>query len=224
MTGMLASVNSLEEALIVQQAQVEIIDLKQPERGALGALDLEVVREIVLKIKQEMPISATVGDLEMQPELVFNAVQAMAVTGVDYVKIGIFPNGDIFATLEKLKDLTAQGSALIAVLFADNPIDLNLVAAIKAAGFTGVMLDTMQKKSGSLTQLLSMVDIKNFVSLAQQAQLLCGLAGSLRENDIQTLLPLGADYLGFRGALCQQHNRAGQLDFAAIQRIKQAMS
>lgn len=224
MTGMLASVNSLEEALIVQQAQVEIIDLKQPERGALGALDLEVVREIVLKIKQEMPISATVGDLEMQPELVFNAVQAMAATGVDYVKIGIFPNGDIFATLEKLKGLTGQGSALIAVLFADNPLDLNLIAAIKAAGFKGVMLDTMQKKSGSLTQLLSIEEIKNFVSLAQQAQLLCGLAGSLRENDIQTLLPLGADYLGFRGALCQQYNRAGQLDFAAIQRIKQAMS
>ncbi|MGZ8193906.1 MAG: (5-formylfuran-3-yl)methyl phosphate synthase, partial [Methylobacter sp.] len=38
MTGMLASVNSVAEALLVLGANVDIIDLKQPAFGALGAL------------------------------------------------------------------------------------------------------------------------------------------------------------------------------------------
>lgn len=224
MTGMLASVNSLEEALLVQQTHVDIIDLKQPQQGALGALDLQTVTEIVLAIHKQTPVSATVGDLPMQPELVFNAVKNMAATGVDYVKIGFFPNGDSLATLEKLATLTGQGRALIAVLFADTRPDLAIIGALKNAGFKGVMLDTMNKKAGSLTQLMSLAEIQNFVALAHQAELLCGLAGSLREDDIRALLPLGADYLGFRGALCEQHDRVGRLDSTAIKRIKQAMS
>lgn len=223
MTGMLASVNSLEEALLVQQVKVDIIDLKQPQQGALGALDVQTVREIVLAINHQTPVSATIGDLPMQPELVFNAVQNMAATGVDYVKIGFFPNGNSLATIEKLAILTGQGRALIAVLFADTQTDLAIVAALKSAGFKGVMLDTMDKKAGSLTQLMTLAELKNFVELAHRFGLLCGLAGSLRLNDIADLLLLHPDYLGFRGALCQQHDRVGQLNTAAINRIQQAM-
>lgn len=224
MNGMLASVNSLEEALLVQQAGVDIIDLKQPAQGALGALDVQTVQEIVQAINKQTPVSATVGDLPMQPELVFNAVQNMAATGVDYVKIGFFPHGDSVATIEKLATLTGQGRALIAVLFADTQPDLAILRLLKTAGFKGVMLDTMDKKAGSLTQLMRLAELENFVILARDFNLLCGLAGSLRCDDISVLLPLKADYLGFRGALCQQHDRIGQLDDEAICQIKQAMN
>ena len=224
MSGMLASVNSLEEALLVLQANVDIIDLKQPEHGALGALDLQSVKEIVQVIKQKTLVSATVGDLPMLPELVFNAVQDMAATGVDYVKIGFFPEGDHRAVIEKLAMLTGQGRALIAVLFADARLDFNLLGALKNAGFKGVMLDTMDKKAGSLTQLMSLPEINHFVSLARDFDLLCGLAGSLRHNDIAPLLPLKPDYLGFRGALCQRHDRVARLDAAAVCHIKQAIN
>ncbi len=224
MSGMLASVNSLEEALLVRQAGVDIIDLKQPKYGALGALDLQTVQEIVRAVNRQIPVSATIGDLPMQPEPVFNAVQTMAATGVDYVKIGFFPEGDSVATLEKLAVLTERGRALIAVLFADAQPDLAILPLLKNAGFKGVMLDTMNKKAGSLTQLMASAELKSFVSLARRCDLLCGLAGSLRQNDIALLLPLNPDYLGFRGALCRQHERVGRLDVAAIDAIKQAMN
>ncbi|MDD1610853.1 MAG: (5-formylfuran-3-yl)methyl phosphate synthase, partial [Methylococcaceae bacterium] len=128
MIGMLASVNSVAEALLVLNAQVDIIDLKQPERGALGALDTNLVEQIVTKIAGRCPVSATVGDLPMQPELVFNAVKAMANTGVDYVKIGFFPEGDWLAVVEKLAELTPK-TALIAVLFADAQPDFAIISA-----------------------------------------------------------------------------------------------
>ncbi len=224
MTSMLASVTTIEEARMALEAAVDIIDLKQPARGALGALDIGQVKAIVSDIDGQCPISATIGDMPMQPELVFNAVKAMAATGVDYIKIGFFPGDDWQGTLLKLKDLTQQSHALIAVLFADHAIDFGMLDDLKNAGFTGVMLDTMNKSNGSLTQLMEKAELERFVSYAKTKQLLCGLAGSLRMEDIPGLLGYQPDYLGFRGALCLQHNRTSLLNKAAVVQVKQAIS
>ena len=223
MSKMLASVNSVEDALLVLNAEVDIIDLKQPASGALGALDTDLVRQIVTEIAGRCPVSATVGDLPMQPDLVFNAVKAMADTGVDYVKIGFFPNGEWLATVEKLVELTVQHN-LIAVLFADTQPDFAIIAALKRAGFKGVMLDTMNKQRGSLTQVMSSDKIREFVTLSKNQDLLCGLAGSLKQQDIASLLVLQADYLGFRGALCEQQQRTGQINLGAIIQIKHVIA
>jgi len=222
MTGMLASVNSVEEAALALSSSVDIIDLKQPALGALGALETGLVKEIVAGIDGCCPVSATVGDLPMQPEIVFNAVKAMAETGVDYIKIGFFPGGDWQGTVEKLAAFP-QSIALIAVLFADTQPDLGIIASLKKAGFKGVMLDTMDKKNGSLTQVMVKTDIAQFVRLAKTHQLICGLAGSLRLEDIPELALYQPDYLGFRGALCLQHNRTAQLSQQAIIQIRQAI-
>jgi len=223
MTGMLASVNSLDEAALVLNLQADIIDLKQPEQGALGALETGLVRQIVAAIDRRCPVSATVGDLPMQPEIIFEAVKAMAETGVDYIKIGFFPGGDWLGTVDKLSALTGQ-HALIAVLFADAQPDLSVIACLKDAGFKGAMLDTMDKQKGSLMEVMDETTIGQFVEQTKACQLLCGLAGSLRLADIPGLTPYKADYLGFRGALCQQHNRIAQLDIEAITKIRQAIA
>ncbi len=224
MSKMLASVANLQEAVLVQKIGVDIIDLKQPQHGALGALKVTQVQQIVNVLKHPPPISATIGDLPMHAESIYAAVQNMAATGVDYVKIGFFPQGNIFATLDKLALLAAQGCALVAVLFADAPVDINLIMPLKAAGFKGVMLDTMTKQHGSLLNIVPFTQLQQFVAQVQAQHLLCGLAGSLRHADIEKLLPLNADYLGFRGALCQQQQRTAQLDVAAVRQIKQAMA
>ncbi|MGZ5018592.1 MAG: (5-formylfuran-3-yl)methyl phosphate synthase, partial [Methylobacter sp.] len=188
MTGMLASVNSVAEALQALSANVDIIDLKQPALGALGALETDLVKSIVDEINGRCPVSATIGDLPMQPELVYQAVLAMAATGVDYVKTGFFPGGDWQKTIEKLATLT-QTTNLIAVLFADTQPDFSVIDILKAAGFKGVMLDTMNKNSGSLTQVMTKTDIARFAGRAKDQSMLCGLAGSLRLDDIAELMP-----------------------------------
>lgn len=224
MTGMLASVTSVDEAAMALQASVDIIDLKQPSAGALGALDIDLVKQIVREIDGRCPVSATIGDLPMQPELVLNAVKAMAETGVDYIKIGFFPGGDYHGTVAKLTELTQQNLKLIAVLFADSEIDFALIDALKNAGFKGVMLDTMNKKNGSLTQIMNKTEIARFVGNAKARQLICGLAGSLKLEDIPGLLAFEPDYLGFRGALCLQHNRTSKLSRHAIAEVRQAIN
>ena len=222
MTGMLASVNNVAEALLVLNAEVDIIDLKQPALGALGALDIATVKQIVAGIDGRCPVSATIGDL-LQPDLVFNAVKAMAETGVDYIKIGFFPGDDWQETVKKLSVLTQQNHALIAVLFADTQPDFAIMSLLNEAGFTGIMLDTMDKQKGSLTQLMAKMEIAQFVKQAKALKLLCGLAGSLRLEDIPKLMPYNADYLGFRGALCQGHDRVGWLNKQAVIQIRRAI-
>lgn len=224
MTGMLASVNCLEEALLAESFQVDVIDLKQPAQGALGALAVETVSEILSKLKPDTVISATVGDLPMQPDLVSGAVRAMAATGVDYIKIGFFPGGDWKACLERLGSIADQGYALIAVLFADARPDLTVVPLLSQSGFRGVMLDTRDKNQGSLTEVMNMIELQDFVTMAQEYSLLAGLAGSLRFKDIEHLLPLKPDYLGFRGALCEQQCRTARLDRGQIALIRRFLS
>lgn len=222
MTGMLASVKNLSEAQLVLNANVDIIDLKQPEFGALGALSVDDVTEIVKSLNGRCVISATVGDLPMDADIIFNAVSEMAKTGVDFVKIGFFPEGDWFEISQRLAILTPN-TKLIAVLFADTQPNFAIIPQLKKAGFAGVMLDTMHKQKGSLTQVMRNETIAEFVNLAKIERLICGLAGSLRLENIATLLPFGADYLGFRGALCAANNRTEQLDMNALQIIRSAI-
>ena len=221
MTGMLASVKNLAEAELVLNANVDIIDLKQPEFGALGALDVESVAEIVSKINGRNTISATIGDLPMDANIIFNAVCEMAKTGVDFVKIGFFPEGDWLSIVQKLADLTEI--RLIAVLFADTKPDFSIISEFKKANFAGVMLDTMDKKKGSLSDVMEYEMIAEFVTLAKTQNLICGLAGSLRLENIAKLSTLQPDYLGFRGALCVKNSRVDAIDVNALKAIRQTL-
>lgn len=223
MTRLLASVNSLAEAKLVYREGADIIDLKQPAAGALGALPPDTVAEIRAWCAGRVPVSATVGDLPMQPALIFDAVRAMAATGVDYVKIGFFPGGDWHQVAHKLAELAQTQSALIGVLFGDTHPDPAFAETLRQAGFAGVMMDTMDKSRGSLTDILEGGAIERFVDEAKTHGLLCGLAGSLRLEDVPSLLRYRPDYLGFRGALCVRRTRTAELDGAAVARLKAAI-
>lgn len=222
MTGMLASVNSLEEAGLVLAENVDIIDLKEPALGSLGALEIRLVKNIVEVIDGRCSTSATIGDLPMHPELIFKAVKAMAKTGVNYVKIGFFPGDNQFQVIAKLATL-ADRVNLIAVFFADTQLDFSLIDNLSAAGFAGVMIDTMDKSKGSLTGIMASEYIGQFVSRVKTRGLICGLAGSLKQEDIPLLMSFQPDYLGFRGALCDRRNRVGLLNVQSVHSIKQTI-
>ena len=223
MSGMLASVENLAEALLVLEAGADIIDLKSPSAGALGALPLATVRDIVQVLVGRRPVSATIGDMPMHPQSVVRAVESMAATGVDYVKIGFFPDGDWRSTVVGLSPLAAQGIRLVAVLFGDLSPSLGQVTELAAAGFSAAMLDTMDKHGGSLTEVCSLDYLRAFVAETKAQGMLCGLAGSLRPADIPVLANCQADYLGFRGALCLGRDRTAGLDTESVRAIRRLL-
>lgn len=221
MTQLLVSVTDLNEAYLAKAAGVDLIDLKNPATGALGALSLQSIQEVA----QALPghrLSATIGDLPLVPEIIAEAVTQVAATGVDYIKIGLFPGGDLEATLAALRPL-AQNHALIGVLFADHPLALPVIDALAESGFAGVMLDTAHKHQGSLTELRPLDFLERFIHHARRFGLLTGLAGSLGLKDIPMLSAIEPDYLGFRGALCQAGIRTGRLDPKLLCQLRKAI-
>jgi (5-formylfuran-3-yl)methyl phosphate synthase len=223
MTGMLASVRSLAEARQALATGVDIIDLKEPSAGSLGALDTATIIEVVTAVAGQCPVSATIGDMPMQPDLIYDKVEEIARTGVDYIKIGLLPDTDADNVITRLSGISARHK-LIAVMFADIPMNLTDIAKLYQAGFCGVMLDTFDKRRGSLTGIMPISAISTFVHSVKNLDILCGLAGSLTAYDIPVLLRLQPEYLGFRGALCGHGDRTGLIDESAIKHIKQVLS
>lgn len=219
----LASVTSLAEAEIALGGGADIIDCKDPSQGALGALPGETVRAIRAGLPRTVPVSATIGDLAGPPETIVRAVEAMAAAGVDYVKIGFFPGSDAPATIACLGERPLQGCRLVGLLLADHEPDFALVGLMGKAGFAGAMLDTGAKSAGPLSRFMPQYRLDLFVREAHRNRLFAGLAGSLRLVNIATLAPLGADILGFRGALCRAGKRTGQLDARAVASVRRTM-
>ena len=218
MIKLLASVTDLDEARLAVAGGADIVDLKNPAAGALGALPRETIKTVCGALAGTVPISATVGDLAPRPALISAAVAATAACGVDYVKVGLFPGPGQRDCIEALRPLTAA-TAVVLVLFADRDPDFSLLAPAAAAGCRGVMLDTAAKNGGGLRDALDLARLRGFVARAKALGLLTGLAGSLGPDDIAPLAGFGPDYLGFRGALCGG-GRTGRLQPQRLARLR----
>lgn len=219
MTKFLASVRDAGEAEAALAAGADIIDLKDPAKGALGALTPEGIASCVVAIAGRAEVSATVGDLPMVPDRVRSTVLATAAMGVDYVKLGLFPGGDARACLNLLAE-EVPGLRLILVVFADALPRFDAIRAASRIGASGVMLDTARKDGSSLLDHLPLDRLADFVFSARAEGLLAGLAGSLKASYVPALLPLKPDLLGFRGALCRNGARGAALDTSACDAIR----
>ena len=220
----LASVTDADEAQLVIAGGADLIDCKAPASGALGALPTSEVRRIAVSVAGRVPVSATIGDHPCQPEPVCRAVVEMAVTGVDFIKVGLFDGGFPRQTIQAVSKLDIGSSRLVAVLFADRQPDLSLLDDLSQAGFWGVMLDTADKGHGALPDAMSAPAISHFVRRASEEGLKTGLAGSLKLHHIDEIRALGPDIIGFRGALCVNALREGELSPAAIAAVHRALS
>ena len=107
------------------------------------------------------------------------------------------------------------------MLFADMDFDvLATVKACKKARLRGVMMDTAGKNSGGLLTHRSTDELTRFVQSARNLGLLTGLAGSLKQQDIDMLLPVQPDYIGFRTALCKNLIRTNPVSEQAVISIR----
>lgn len=218
---MLASVSNLEEVAFVLDAGVDIVDLKNPSQGALGALAIDEIAEIVKLINGRSPVSATIGDLSIIEDVI-RAIQSTVETGVDIIKIGFFENMDDSSLVQAVMPYTKE-QKIIAVLFADGLHDFSILPKLKKAGFYGVMLDTAHKNGKHLLNHLNVQALKAFVLQARKLELEVGLAGALRESQIEELSRLQPNYLGFRSALCEENQRKNKLSAYKISCIKNVL-
>lgn len=214
-TRLLVSVSTPAEALLAAEAGADLIDAKDPSAGPLGALTPETVIGIVSAVRANASfadrlVTAVIGD-HRDADAALVAADRIAATGVDMVKVGLYPELDRPALVAALGRRLAARTRLVAVLLADHGLDLSLVVRVADAGFAGVMIDTMGKGDGLLT-ITGLDTLAGFIGHARSHGLMTGLAGSLKVADIDRLVPLGPDLIGFRGGLCEGGDRTRPLD------------
>ncbi len=229
---MLASVMNVAEAELAIAGGADVIDIKDARAGALGAASLEesaLIISAVRALKPHAPISATVGDLPMEPSALSAACAERAALGVDYVKVGFMPGDARAACIAALSALELpQRARLVAVLFADYEAPTRaLLHSLAQAGFAGVVIDTFDKTRGSLlthaARWPQQDGLQHAVQAARESGLFTGLAGGLSLGDIETLHHTGVAMLGFRGALCTEAARTAGLQLARVQHVRDQM-
>jgi uncharacterized protein (UPF0264 family) len=228
MTQLLISVTNVAEAEIALEHGADFIDLKDPTKGALGALPLTTIHEVVAYVNNQNQYgkrltSATIGDLPMQAELILEHVVALTKTKVDIIKIGFFEAADYQPCLDTLKTIAQNGVKLIAVLFAEYQYPASLISAIKTAGFYGVMLDTSHKNGATFLDYFSEKTMQLFAKNVHTQGLLFGLAGSLTLQHVAIVKTINPSYVGFRGGVCDQNQRNLSLSAEKIKAIRKAM-
>lgn len=223
MTQVLISVRSVDEALLAARHGADLIDLKEPAAGALGALPLSTLREVVHALRDEqiaLTVSATIGDLPTTAQRdILDRVAQVAACGVDIVKVGIEPTD---GARELLDALARSGHAIVPVFIADRGVDRALVQLALSLGFAGLMLDTADKRAGSLFDALPVAVLRDFVDRTKRSGVKAGLAGALRLDHAEALTALAPDVAGFRTAVCTG-GREGTLDPAKLRALRAAL-
>lgn len=221
MTGLLVSVRSAAEAEIAWAAGADIIDVKEPSRGSLGAADPNTWRQILETIGDRAVTSAVLGELSEE------AAEHLATqtAGFKFAKIG--PAGCHSRSAwqnrwKRLVHLLPRGVQLIPVAYADwqraqapSPRDILPTTATHSRL---LVLDTFDKSAGSLLDILPWTEIETIFDQAQTHDVRLVLAGGLQEAAIKRLLALQPAFIGVRGAACLD-GRAGSIDFNRVARL-----
>lgn len=193
----LASVRDVGEALLAARLGADVIDLKEPRQGALGAVPLADQQRILAALGPSRPIvSATVGDLPLDPPELAAAIRRTAASGVDVVKFGVFATGEAaragLAALDAELRRAPPPAQLVALFFADRLPSIGQAitlarAALRVTGVAGVMLDTADKQRGTLPDIFDGEDLAAFAAAARETGGFACLAGSLRLEHIAKL-------------------------------------
>lgn len=223
----LISIRSAEELASCMEGGADIIDLKNPDEGSLGAAAPWFISEVKRKAKS-YPVSAAIGDMPNLPGTAALAALGAAFSGADYVKIGLYGTKTEEECLNLMKFVVTAvknyNSKIIIVGagFADaesyggiNP--MKIPAIVNHSGADVAMLDTKNKDGKRLFDYLSIDKLKQFVTDSHNLGLQAALAGSLRAEDLEIIYKLGADITGFRGAACTNSDRKnGSLSTARV--------
>jgi dihydroneopterin aldolase len=215
MTFLLASVTDEKEAELAVAHGADILGVEDPATEWPAAPDPGLVRAIRKQVAATLPLSAFAGDALASAEVLRQAAEDLAASGIDHVKIALPSEALCFDRVSALAPLASR-LELFGVFPAEQSFDLRQVERLAQAGFRGVMLDTAQKPGSRLLDLCDIALLGRFVEASRRAGLLSGLSGSLEAPDVPRLIALRPDILGFRTALCVGGDRGAGLDPDAL--------
>ncbi len=209
---LVSPINSSEavEALV---GGADIIDVKNPSEGSLGANFPWVIRSVCEAMKGKAPVSAAIGDFDFKPGTASLAALGAAVSGAHYIKVGLFGTKTAQEAFELMRAVSRTISdfdadkKMVAAGYADydriNSVSLMELPEIGAdVDADVVMVDTGIKDGKSSFEFLGEEGMCEFVDATHDQGLECALAGALKFKDVPALRRLAPDIVGVRGVVC----------------------
>lgn len=237
---LLVSIRSADEAVAAIEGGADLVDAKDPDRGSLGMVSPDVMRDIAAAIQAVTPIgnsptsqSVALGELS---EWAGCADVPVIPANVTFAKLGLSHmagRAGWQAEWQRVRtalDL-ARGVPLkwVAVAYADVtqadslPIRQVVDAAIRTE-CAGVLIDTFSKTGLSLLDFIEPDSLRQFSGDCHDAGMFAALAGSLRMSDLPQIASSGADIIAIRSAACAGGLRRANIDASRVREFRSAMS
>lgn len=220
---LLVSPKNETEAAEAIAGGADIIDVKNPREGPLGANFPWVIKRVKQITPADIEVSCTIGEMPNLPGSMALAALGAATTGVNYVKAGLYglrtPKEAVNLMQNVVKAAKDFNSSVKVVVsgYADaeristvDPLHVPKIAYAVQGDIA--MIDTAIKDGKNLFDFLTKSQLQRFVDKAHSYGLKAALAGSLRKEDIPIICALDADVVGVRGAVCTLSDRVnGQI-------------
>jgi len=220
---LLVSVASAREARRALDGGADIIDVKDPAQGPLGAPSPRVLSEVAAEVGATAPVSVALGDLPNLPHTAALAALGAALSGADYVKVGLRGVQGIdeaAALMRAVADAVGPRTAVIAAAYADaGALDPPALAprwlpdVVARSGIAGALVDTFAKDGRGLYSWLSESELGDLIARTRSAGGSFAVAGQLTLAELRRV---DADVVGVRSAVCRGGDRSEELDAGLV--------
>lgn len=235
MTKLLVSVRSATEALEALAGGADVIDVKEPRLGSLGAAAPATLRSVRIAVhtcssmseRKEIALSAAFGELlAFRPD-----TTALQLDGYAYAKVGLAgcaDVGDWESLWQKWMGHLPALVAPVAVIYADYRVVQapNPEAVLRASTATRagtILVDTCTKSGGDLFDWMTAEELTDIVRRARWHGFRIALAGSITLARLSAALRYQPDWIAVRGAVCQA-GRESMLERDLVERFVMQMS
>ena len=222
MTKLLVSIRNEEEAALAAGFSIDILDVKEPARGALGAANRSTLQKIVDRVPQGQRMSVALGELRdwlivrnqsrngMRPENEDVWFNHELLTRFRFAKIGLAGMNHVFGWQDHWLEYASSlpnGVIPVGVAYLDHercncPLPEEILEFVGDRRDGVLLLDTFDKKSGNVLSLLGVHGLTNLLFSARRQNVMTVVAGSVTQQDISILFSLAPDFIGVRGAVC----------------------
>ena len=216
-TGLLVSVRNPDEAQAALRGGADVIDIKEPSRGALGRADSHVISAISRNVT-DRPVTAALGEIDNLDK---------PPVGPTAIKAGLSGSSEFVwqKRLESLANQTTAGQELVAVAYADwenaqAPEPEQVLEQSARIGLRWLLIDTWGKQGGCVLDLLTESFLRSFIGQCREAGLHVALAGSLPLNRLAEATSLGPELVAIRSAACRG-GRLGTVDHELVAAAKE---
>jgi hypothetical protein len=206
MVRLLISVRNTIEAENALEGGADLIDIKEPDNGSLGAADVSIGPEIASVVAGRRPLSAALGEL-------LDEEKGIPRAGLSFAKWGL---GGCANRLDWPDLLRARASAArrqnpqcrpVGVAYADwgrakAPPPLVVCRESSSIGCAVFLIDTFVKDGSSLVDWLALDQLSEFQEMCKKHAMGLALAGGIGFDSLETILKLQPDWIAVRGAAC----------------------